>query len=179
MLVVFQSTDSSGHQAGISDVRVLSGDTTQGEGDLMQDNERKPEKVWKAHGLKCKVILTEMGHRCGYVGVSKNSPAYGRSYDDIPAQVHGGLTYAAAGTDNLFYLGFDCAHYDDWSKYHQTGHKWTLEEVVAETEQLAEQLAKLTIQDIIREKIRWWPDDLKDYLVILDETIQNKEKVSK
>lgn len=32
--------------------------------------------------LECVVIFTDMGHRCGYVGVKKDSPLYGLSYTD-------------------------------------------------------------------------------------------------
>lgn len=31
-------------------------------------------------GLRCVVIMTEMGHRCGYVGVPESHPLYGVGY---------------------------------------------------------------------------------------------------
>ena len=88
------------------------------------------EKDWTTEaGLRAVVIATPMGHRCGYVGVPKNSKFYGLGYDDVHLNggVHGGLTYASAGGKNpgaypvesdLYWFGFDCAHYDDkkdWS----------------------------------------------------------------
>ena len=39
------------------------------------------EKVWEAHGLPCVVVLTEMGHRCGYVGVGEEHPLYNVDYN--------------------------------------------------------------------------------------------------
>ena len=46
----------------------------------------KKEKVWWHKGLPCVVLMTSMGHRCGYVGVSPTHPLWGRSYSKhIPA----------------------------------------------------------------------------------------------
>lgn len=88
------------------------------------------------------------GHLCGYVAVRRSHPAYGLDYyqwsetDDLsPTQralndvtVHGGLTYADAcdgdpvrgichipapgDSDDVWWFGFDCAHYMD----RQPGH---------------------------------------------------------
>jgi hypothetical protein len=39
------------------------------------------EKDWTTHaGFRAVVILTEMGHRCGYVGVPKGHPLHGVGY---------------------------------------------------------------------------------------------------
>lgn len=145
---------------------------------MTEANDRKDrskvENVWQAHGLKCKVILTEMGHRCGYVAVPKGHSTYGRNYDDIPVDVHGGLTYSSEGTDGNYWLGFDCAHSCDWTEFNQTGHKWTQQDVEAECERLAEQLTRVTIQGIIREKMRWWSDDLRLYVQVLDQPMEQK-----
>jgi hypothetical protein len=40
------------------------------------------EKVWESSGLPCVVIMTDMGHRCGYVGVGPDHILYGLSYSD-------------------------------------------------------------------------------------------------
>jgi hypothetical protein len=40
------------------------------------------EKDWEYKGLRCQVIMTNMGHRCGYVGVNKNHPLFGVEYDE-------------------------------------------------------------------------------------------------
>jgi len=48
----------------------------------------KVEKVWKSHGLKCVVIMTDKGHRCGYVGVDKNHLLFEiNHYDKIPSKL--------------------------------------------------------------------------------------------
>jgi hypothetical protein len=73
--------------------------------------------------------------------------------------VHGGITYADKEADGLWYFGFDCAHLGDApspefverqaSRYGLTyyrergGHHWTLDEVRAETERMAAQVARV------------------------------------
>lgn len=103
-------------------------------------------KKWNHMGLKCVVKRHGEfgGYFCGYVIVPKKHPAYGKTcYELDEIDVHGGLTYAVDGT-----LGFDCAHGNDYlacmpKEYNQKAHKWTLDEVVQETEKLAFQLAKM------------------------------------
>jgi hypothetical protein len=71
--------------------------------------EIKIEKEWMTEaGYKAKVIAHPMGHRCGYVTVPETHPHWGKGYDDVRADVHGGLTYSDKGT-----FGFDCAHLED------------------------------------------------------------------
>lgn len=86
------------------------------------------KKQWldEATGLPCLIVRQgEFGHLCGYVGVYKGHPWFEKGYDDVPANVHGGLTYAnhcadhichvveEGEDDNVWWLGFDCAHCDD------------------------------------------------------------------
>ena len=40
------------------------------------------EREFEHAGYKCVVVFQEMGHRCGYVGVTKDSKLYGKSYTD-------------------------------------------------------------------------------------------------
>lgn len=42
----------------------------------------KVESVFEHEGLKCVVVMTSMGHRCGYVGISTEHPLYGKHYSD-------------------------------------------------------------------------------------------------
>lgn len=57
------------------------------------------------------------GFWCGYVGVKAGHRLYGVHYDDINADVHGGLTYSGyldeIGVDRRWWIGFDCAHAGD------------------------------------------------------------------
>jgi len=73
-----------------------------------------------------------MGALCGYVGVPPSHPFYKKGYDDCDVDVHGGLTFAnfchpsadeshgichtpENGREaHVWWLGFDCGHYDDY-----------------------------------------------------------------
>jgi len=60
-------------------------------------------------GIEWWTIANMLGFRCGYVLVPAGHPWHGRSYSEIGADVHGGLTYSVAeGAD--WAIGFDCAH---------------------------------------------------------------------
>jgi hypothetical protein len=76
--------------------------------------------VWHASGFACHIYRhPEMQHLCGYVHLPAGHPWFGADYDAIHAYdeslwVHGGLTYAHAGHDNDWVIGFDCAHAGDY-----------------------------------------------------------------
>ena len=40
------------------------------------------EQEFEYAGYKCVVTFNVMGHRCGYVGIPKNHPLYGKEYSD-------------------------------------------------------------------------------------------------
>lgn len=76
-----------------------------------------------AAGLRAVVVMNDMGFHCGYVGVPKGHPYYGRNYNYMPdsIEVHGGLTYCTddegctypVPSDGLWWFGYDCAHLYD------------------------------------------------------------------
>jgi hypothetical protein len=73
----------------------------------------KTEKEWTTRaGLKAVVIAHDMGHHCGYVGVTKDHPWHGKDCNEANLDVHGGVTYAGA-RDGLWWFGYDCAHLGD------------------------------------------------------------------
>lgn len=95
----------------------------------------------------------------GYVELPKDHPWIGKDYDEIPVEIHGGLTYS---TDNV--IGFDTGHaFDLWSNEElaPAGGElpssflvdlsaspekwiihWTIDKVIAETKNLVEQVVK-------------------------------------
>jgi len=126
------------------------------------------KKQWRdqATGLPCLIVRGPVGALCGYVGVSRDHPFYGLHYDvceDI--EVHGGLTFAdkcqehgteaqsichkveAGEDDDVWWLGFDCAHADDvcptrnFSEAYYGTYK-DIAFVTREVEKLAQQLAE-------------------------------------
>jgi len=71
-------------------------------------------------GFEWMTVHNGIGYRCGYVRVPAGHPWHGKHYDDLPIDVHGGLTFAEPdkpcdkdGSDNAWWFGFDCAHAGD------------------------------------------------------------------
>ncbi len=94
----------------------------------------EPDKIqWVDPGtdLDCLIVRNPMGALCGYVGVPPGHPWHGLDYNDVDVDVHGGLTFAGSCNENapeghgichvpepgrpddVWWLGFDCAHSDD------------------------------------------------------------------
>jgi hypothetical protein len=89
-------------------------------------------KHWvdSATGLDCLIVRNHLGALCGYVAVPEAHPWFGANYTELDdVDVHGGLTYcgACAGDvchdaqkgdavahENVWWLGFDTAHYYDF-----------------------------------------------------------------
>jgi hypothetical protein len=122
------------------------------------DNE--PDRVeWRFLGFPCLARRGGSGNWCGYVAVSANHPWYEKSYDDVEANAHGGLTYSDFCTedediichvplpgepDKVWWVGFDTAHSGDLSPnreryiHNQETYK-NLDYVQNEIKQLARQ----------------------------------------
>ena len=109
------------------------------------------------------IILSLGSHPCAYVCIDSNNPFYNQDYDDIPIDVHGGLTFA----DNTLYrvlqysekykcdtlqtikrdwiIGWDYGHYGDYNKIlDPTGIKYTTQAIKNEVEYVINQLIALT-----------------------------------
>src|ERR1700742_655501 len=90
----------------------------------MQPWTTEPNRLeFENKGFPCLINRnTNMGFLCGYVAVPPEHPWHGKHYDDIEAEVHGGLTYSDScqgeiyhvpkegQSDNVWWLGFDCGH---------------------------------------------------------------------
>lgn len=110
------------------------------------------EKDWTTTaGLRAVVLVTHMGHRCGYVGVPPGHPQYFAFYQDDELShidVHGSLTYSDNSSEypiknsGLWWFGFDCAHYNDMTLWNSSGVHRSLEFCVAECESLALQITE-------------------------------------
>lgn len=95
------------------------------------------------------------GYANGYVAVPKDPPYFGKFYEDVDIQIHGGLTFSASGDritakdlpeteviegclhnldENWWVFGFDTCHYMD------TLESWPREAVIEETLDLKRQL---------------------------------------
>ncbi len=75
---------------------------------------------WRFRELPCVIHRNVIGAWCGYVAVPKGHPWHGKDADALPAEAHGGLTYAGtrspgrAAPKDSWWLGFDCGHWDDY-----------------------------------------------------------------
>lgn len=85
--------------------------------------ESEPDRAeWfdAATGYKCRIERqTSSGTLCGYVGVFKGHPAYGKGYHEMdgnysPMHIHGGLTFSDTDKNGVHWFGFDTAHFGDF-----------------------------------------------------------------
>jgi hypothetical protein len=97
-------------------------------------------------------------HLCAYLGVPKDHPLAGFGYDDLPMQVHGGLTFGSEGKKNWpegwYWYGWDYGHSGDYCTYYddklrtsafRDGKKWTVNEVIAEAKDACYDFRKLML----------------------------------
>lgn len=61
------------------------------------------------------VMITAQCFRVGYVGIPKDHKYYGKTYDELHIDCHGGLTYSNNALSwqedkDVWWVGFDCAH---------------------------------------------------------------------
>lgn len=136
-----------------------------------QDECDKRQWLDAASGLPCMIRRNpSLGFWCGYVGVPPTHPAFGKGYDDVAANAHGGLTFSdtcsdgdeseaichvvePGESDRVWWLGFDCGHAFDLSpayharhpKFHPMPRDVYRDQayVTAETLELARQLAAM------------------------------------
>jgi hypothetical protein len=82
----------------------------------------------------------------GYVGLPSWHPYYGLSKEEIPVNIHGGLTYAQLDDEtNLWIIGFDTNHFGDNMTHYD--FKW----VKKETEYLMNQCLRIKeVQRILK-----------------------------
>lgn len=116
-------------------------------------------------GFACLLVRNSLGAWCGYVGVPEAHPAFGKDYEDVKVEVHGGLTYVnlcqeggpichvpqPGMPEKVWWLGFDTLHYLDAAPgmlraamtlgVDGGGTYRTMEWTREETKRLAEQLA--------------------------------------
>jgi hypothetical protein len=97
---------------------------------------------WFEDGVRVVVLRANFSMNV-YMGVPLGHPLVGHSYDDLPINCHGGLTFAAEGDSELpegyYWYGYDYCHLGDymWSPVDSgpltLGKKWSLGEIVKES----------------------------------------------
>jgi hypothetical protein len=145
----------------------------------------EPDRIeWRWLGtprFPCLIVRNRSGALCGYVGVPEGHPyfgANGSSGEPAELHVHGGITYGApcqedggkichvarAGeSDRVWWLGFDCAHAQDFVPAHEAAYRRaripsgfglgetykSIDYVRAEVESLAEQLSRVAKGEVL------------------------------
>ncbi len=94
-----------------------------------------PERVLSQgthEGFDWVVVHNGCGYRCGYIRVMSGHPWHGKDWEEVDANVHGGLTFAQAdepcdnqGEDDGWWLGFNCAHAGDVPDPDLPGERYT------------------------------------------------------
>lgn len=103
------------------------------------------------------IIMRGPYHWCGYVGIPKEHPLAGMSYEDISfLRAHGGFTFASEGKkegswpEGYYWYGWDYGHLGDYSYYADTlerknnGDKdWIVGEVIEDSQDTIYDFKKL------------------------------------
>lgn len=106
-------------------------------------------------------IINYGSHPCAYVEIPADNKIFGKHYDDLDINVHGGLTYSNSylrGISegiNTWFIGWDYAHYNDYSYYDclqkeeftslfENNKKWTTEEIFEHVRSVIEQIMEVT-----------------------------------
>lgn len=84
--------------------------------DLLRIDERRLDRG-SLEGFEYEIVHNLSGYRCGYLRVTLGHPWFGKDYNDIDVDVHGGLTFSERGKactthdgKDEWWVGFDCAH---------------------------------------------------------------------
>jgi len=86
--------------------------------DIIQHEPNYETFEYKGYKIVIKRMMYLGGQLNGYVRIPKGHQFYGKGYDDIPIECHGGLTFAGdIENDGDFYIGFDTAHYRDYMPF--------------------------------------------------------------
>ena len=85
-----------------------------------------PEIAFYVNGeFPCSIYKHDsLGHLCGYIGVPTSHPWYGKDYDEVEADVHGGLTYF--GSEKLHFR--PSRERSDYLREHSLAKDWDDEE---------------------------------------------------
>lgn len=117
--------------------------------------------------LDCMIHRGPSGALCGYVGVPRSHPLYGKDYNEPDVLVHGGLTYANACQEDvetesfgichvplegrehdIWWFGFDCAHaFDLTPKYSSSDFMdWKKDDTYRDWAYVTEEVHELALQ---------------------------------
>ena len=100
-------------------------------------------------------ILNLGTHPTAYIEISRENILFGKDYNEIDIEVHGGLTYAEDHLQNIknntWFIDWDYAHYNDYAGYEimfpkglrTGGKKWATEEIFDDVVSVIEQIESM------------------------------------
>jgi hypothetical protein len=118
-------------------------------------NKFSPEILDKGKVGKVEYYILNLGtHPCAYIGVSRRHKNYGKNEETLGLNVHGGLTYGAAGNDvpfskHRYWYGWDYAHMGDFLGYRSQQaellgtKKWKYSEILAHVLKAIEEIERI------------------------------------
>jgi hypothetical protein len=135
----------------------------------------EPDLVnFEYEGIKCKIkrLFIEDGYRsdgeihmfggslCGYICIPKDHPYFGKDYDAIEIDAHGGLTYSKFEEEE-YWIGFDCSHAFDYLP--STEYLRKIEPSISRMayEKLSEELKKYPLFNPIYRNVRYCIEECK------------------
>lgn len=130
--------------------------------EMIYGYDRKKEILYKGEYHGRKFAIVSMGiHPNAYVELKEKEVQKSKSYDDYDLDVHGGFTYLGNAhwdeEDKLTYIGWDYAHYGDFSGvylqdkdyyWRNSGKEWTTQEIFEEVKSVIEQFEKAEWVDV-------------------------------
>ena len=126
---------------------------------MIYGKKMKRELLCEDTYLGFKYYILNLGtHPTAYVEIPKVHKYFGKDYDDIDIDVHGGLTYSDdylyisedKKIKNSWFLGWDYAHAYDYCGFYpldtdflnEHTKKWTTEEMIEDCKSVIKQLSK-------------------------------------
>lgn len=129
---------------------------------MIYQKDRKYEILHKNNYKGYNYYILNLGtHPTAYVEIPEGHKLYGKHYDDIDIDVHGGLTYSDGylgpiKDKNLWFIGWDYAHAGDYMGYYEetifdgfqsfmdiNNKKWTTEEIIEDCKDVIEQIIEM------------------------------------
>lgn len=105
---------------------------------------------WQHNGVECAIhYVPALDCRNGYCFIPDGHPLeqsewWGEPYaSEALLEVHGGVTFGPEKTAGGHIIGFDTSHFGDYSAIsNPLGRRWSIDDVYAETNRMAAQIAQ-------------------------------------
>jgi len=122
---------------------------------MIYQKDRKYEILHKDKYKKYNYFILNLGtHPTAYIEIPEGHKLFGKHYDDIYINVHGGLTYSEDDLLGIksksWFIGWDYAHAGDYMGYEElfgfinpNDKKWTTEEIIKDCKNVIEQIIEM------------------------------------